>query len=138
MAGSFSLDIVTPERLVYQGEVTSLQAPGLDGYFGVLASRAPLMAALGTGQVKFREQGGEERFVAINGGFCQVLANHVVVLADAAEFAEEIDAVEAQARVEQARQHLLGQILSEEDMRRRRQALDAAATRVKVASQVRR
>lgn len=138
MRGFFTLDIVTPERMVYSDDVDSLQAPGLDGYFGVLYNRAPYMAALGPGQVKFHEPGGETRYLAISGGFFQVCDNHAVVLADEAEFAEEIDLAEAAARLEEARLHLRGLMPSEEELERRRRALEVAATRVKVASMVRR
>ncbi len=137
MPGSFTLEIVTPARLVYTGEVESLQAPGLDGYFGVLHNRAPLISALGPGQLKFQELGDQPRFMAISGGFFQVADNKAIILADEAEFAEEIDAAAAAAELEQARQHLAGLIPSEEDLERRRRALEIARTRVKVASQVR-
>lgn len=138
MPGSFALDIVTPARLVYQGEVTSLQAPDLDGLFGVLHNRAPLLVALGTGQVKFTEQDGETRYAAVTGGFFRVADNHAVILADQAEFAEEIDVAEAERRMAEARAHLQGRLMTEDEMKRHQQALASAATRVKVASQVRR
>jgi len=135
--GSFSLAIVTPARHVWEGEVTSLQAPSLDGLFGVLYHRAPLLTALGPGQVKFEEQNGTTRYVAISGGFFQVVKNRAVVLADEAAFAEEIDRAAAERELEEARAHLSGQILSEDERRRRQQALERARVRVKVASMVR-
>jgi F-type H+-transporting ATPase subunit epsilon len=137
MPGTFTLDIVTPERQVYEGEVTELQAPGLDGLFGVLHNRAPLLAALGPGQVKFAPAAGGTRFVAITGGFFEMAGNHAVLLADQAEFAEEIDAAEAQLRLEEARRELMGLIPSEDERRRREAAMAAAATRVRVAARVR-
>jgi F-type H+-transporting ATPase subunit epsilon len=136
--GSFSLEIVTPERLVYEGEVTALQAPGLDGLFGILYNRAPLLSALGSGPIKLTELEGGTRYVAISGGFFQIVNNQAVVLADQAELGEEIDLTEAEARLEQARQHLAGLVPSEDEMERRREAIKRAAVRVKVASQVHR
>ena len=137
MPGSFSLEIVTPARHVWQGEVTSLQAPGLDGLFGVLYQRAPLITALGPGQVKFEEEHGGLRFVAITGGSFQVLRNKAVVLADEAVFAEEIDRAKAEQDLEEARAHLTGQILSEDERTRRQRALERARVMVKVAGMAR-
>ncbi len=136
MPGTFALDVVTPAQLVYQGEVASLQAPGIDGYFGVLHNRAPLIAALGPGQVKFEEAGGATRYVAITGGFFQVVKNRAVVLADEAVFAAEIDRAAAEARLEEARQHLQG-IMSEAERARWQRAAEVARTQIKVAGQVR-
>lgn len=138
MPGSFTLEIVTPAQQFYQGEVTSLQAPGLDGYFGILHNRAPLISALGPGQLKFEEVGDGPRFVAITGGFFQVHQNRAVVLADEAVFGEDIDRETAEREVEEARQRLLGLITSDEERERWRRALQEAQTRIRVASQVRR
>ena len=138
MAGTFSLDIVTPERLVYQGEVTSLQAPGLDGLFGVLHNRAPLLAALGPGQVTFEPLHETAQHLAVSGGFLQVAANKAVLLADQAEFAHEIEREEAERRLAQAREALGGLILSDEELAARRKLVDVAAARARVAAPTRR
>lgn len=99
MPGTFRLAIVTPEQLVWEGEVSSLQAPGLDGSFGVLHNRAPLIAALGPGLVRFAELDGPTRTLAVSGGFFQVADNKAIVLADEAAFGDEIDRAAAEAEL---------------------------------------
>ncbi|MCC7493660.1 MAG: ATP synthase F1 subunit epsilon [Fimbriimonadaceae bacterium] len=137
MAGTFSLEIVTPAQAVYNGEVAEFQAPGLDGYFGVLHNRAPLISALGPGQLKFKDAEGLTRYLVISGGFFQVLRNKAIVLADAAEFAEDIDAAAAAAAEQAARDRLSG-VLSDAERTRRQRVLAFAKARVKVAGQARR
>ncbi len=98
------LDVVTAERVVYSGEVDAVVAPGTEGQLGILPHHAPLMTILQPGELLARK-GGEEISLAIAGGFLEVRPDHIVVLADAAERAEEIDAAraeEAKRRAEQA------------------------------------
>ena len=84
------LEIVTPERQVYSDEVDSVQLPGSEGELGVLPHHAPLVSTLGVGELRFRKGGVEESF-AIVGGFLQVRPDRVVVLAETADMASEID-----------------------------------------------
>src|SRR3712207_3789965 len=91
MARSFKLDVVTPDRVVLSEDVVSVVAPGAQGSFGVLAGHAPMVAELGIGQLQYRTADGDEDIMAISGGFLEVGAGHVTVLADAAERAREID-----------------------------------------------
>ncbi|MBI4506406.1 MAG: F0F1 ATP synthase subunit epsilon [Chloroflexi bacterium] len=93
------LDIVTAERLVYSDDVDVLVAPGIEGELGILPRHAPLLTALTVGELRIRKE-GQETYFAIGGGFLEVRPNRVIVLADVAERAEEID----QARAEAARQ----------------------------------
>src|SRR3990170_1217898 len=99
-----SLDIVTAERLVYsEPEVDEIIAPGAQGQFAVLPRHAAFMTMLVPGVLIIRK-GDEEIDMAITGGFGEVRENRVVVLADAAERAEEIDearATEARRRTEE-------------------------------------
>jgi F-type H+-transporting ATPase subunit epsilon len=95
-------DIVTQERLVFSGEVNTVSLPGSEGRMGILPNHAPLLTALGYGEVIVRTAEREE-FFAIGGGFAEVQPEKVVVLADSAERAEEIDierAVRARERAE--------------------------------------
>ena len=82
---SFTLDIVTPEELVLSEEVVSLQVPGVEGYLGVLAGHAPLMAELREGVVNARRADNSRVAMTIGGGFMDVARDRVVVLADSAE-----------------------------------------------------
>src|SRR5262245_43733416 len=102
---SFTCDIVTQERTVYNGEIRSVSLPGTEGRMGILPNHSALLTTLGFGEVIVRDIAGGEHYFAIGGGFAEVQPDHVIVLADSAEQAEEIDverAEEARARAEQA------------------------------------
>ena len=87
MAG-FKLQIVTPLRTVFQGTVESVIAPGLDGYFGVLAHHAPLVAVLGRGDLRIRQARIETTW-RISDGFMEVSDNQAIVLVESAESEKE-------------------------------------------------
>ncbi|MFM7322664.1 MAG: ATP synthase F1 subunit epsilon [Armatimonadota bacterium] len=108
MASSFSLSIVTPERTVLDGDATSLQVMAAEGSLGVLPGHAPMLAQLGAGECVIRLASGEDHVLAIAGGFVDVSASSVTVLADTAEFADEIDADRAEAALGRAREMLGG------------------------------
>ncbi|NLC58039.1 MAG: ATP synthase F1 subunit epsilon [Armatimonadetes bacterium] len=82
---TFTLDIVTPEQLVLSEDVASLTVPAVEGYLGVLAGHAPLMAELRQGEIHARRADGTRVAMTIGGGFMDVGHNHVVILADSAE-----------------------------------------------------
>jgi F-type H+-transporting ATPase subunit epsilon len=97
-------DIVTQERSVYSKAVDYVSLPGTEGVMGILPNHSPLLTALGFGEVMVRDA-GEEHYFAIGGGFAEVTGDHVTVLADSAEHADEIDvdrAEQARAQAEQA------------------------------------
>lgn len=99
------LIIVTPERRVFEGEVESAVLPGAEGDFGVLERHERFLAPLRIGKAKI-QQGGCTHWAAVAGGFAEVTADRVVVLADACELAPEIDAARAQAARERAERRL--------------------------------
>ena len=84
------LEIVTPERLAYSDEVDMVLVPGIDGELGILPHHTPLVSLLGMGELRIRKGGDEENF-AIVGGFLQVRPDKVVVMAETADMATEID-----------------------------------------------
>src|SRR5208283_5557301 len=94
---AFKLEIITPRKVIFSGDVVSFTAPGVMGSFQVLVHHAPLLATIGVGEAKLREPQGNEIRYATSGGFVDVKKNHVVMLADTAERAEEIDKAAAQA-----------------------------------------
>src|SRR5512135_2753097 len=100
---TFTLEIVTPRRTVFTGEVESFSAPGAMGGFQVLVNHAPLLAEITVGEVKLRDARGTERRFATSGGFVDVLKNHVTLLAETAEETSEIDVPRAEAACERAR-----------------------------------
>ena len=89
------LEIVTPERLAYEDDVDMVLVPGADGELGILPHHTPLVSLLGVGELRIRK-GGEEESFAIAGGFLQVRPDKVVVMAETADLASEIDLEKAQ------------------------------------------
>ena len=83
-------DIVTQERTVFSEQVDYVSLPGVEGIMGILPNHAPLLTALQFGEVMVRQE-KDEQYFAIGGGFAEVQPNHVIVLADSAEQANEID-----------------------------------------------
>ena len=102
---SLKIDIVTAERIVYSAEVDIVIAPGVEGQLGILPHHAPLMTILQAGELVVRK-GAEEESLAISGGFLEVRPDRVIVLADQAERAEEIDAERAEVAKKRAEQRL--------------------------------
>jgi len=95
LAPSMRLEIVTPERVIYSDEVDAVVAPGTEGQLGILPHHAPLMTILQAGELRVMKN-GDETCIAVFGGFLEVRPDRVIVLADAAERAEEIDATRAE------------------------------------------
>src|SRR5450755_3256864 len=97
MADTLLFQLVSPERLLVEEQVTEAQIPARDGYIGVLPGHAPLLSELKPGGVLTYTAGGQQKVVAVYGGFVEVLGDRVRVLADFAEGKEEIDLAAAQA-----------------------------------------
>ncbi len=93
---TYSCNIVTQERTVFNGEVQSVSLPGTDGRMGILPNHSALLTTLGFGEVMVRDANGEELYFAIGGGYAEVQPDHVTVLADSAEQAQEIDVERAE------------------------------------------
>src|SRR5215467_5788327 len=101
MAATFDLEIATPERLLVHESATEAQIPAKDGMLGILPEHAPLLSLLGTGVLTFQGE-GHRKSMALSGGWLEVLPDHVRVLADRAEPAEEIDVERARKALERA------------------------------------
>lgn len=99
------LEVVTPEREVIRESVAEVQLPGLSGYLGILPGHTPLLTELGIGPLIYKK-GSESGFIAVIGGFAEVLPERVTVLAEAAERSEEIDAGRARADLTEAEKKL--------------------------------
>ena len=82
MAATFQLSILTPERSVFEGAVEYVEAPGTEGYFGVLANHAALVSGLAEGTLKVRDAEGVTQSWQVSGGFFEVSHNKATVLAD--------------------------------------------------------
>lgn len=135
---TFHLEVVTPERILYRGEVESLIAPGVEGMFGILAHHMPFLAALRPGPLRFRDAQGQQWLMAITGGFFQVFQNRATVLADDAEFAAEIDLEAARRELEEARETLRRALWEKQiDVEAVQAAMERTRVRIRVASMVR-
>ncbi|MDQ6664877.1 MAG: ATP synthase F1 subunit epsilon [Acidobacteriota bacterium] len=99
--GSFTLEIATPERLIVNERVTEAQIPGFDGYMGVLPGHAPLISGLANGILSYTA-GQSTMYLSVYGGFVEILADKVRVLADSAEKKEEIDLARATEELKRA------------------------------------
>ena len=134
---SIRLDIVTAERAVYAEDVDMVIAPGVEGQLGILPHHAPLMTTLQSGELRVKK-GGEEVTMVISGGFLEVRPDRVIVLADAAERAEEIDISRAEEAKRRAEQRLTDRRVPGLDEVKAEAALRRALVRLKVAEKVRR
>jgi F-type H+-transporting ATPase subunit epsilon len=126
------LEIVTPERLVYEDEVDSVNVPGIEGELGILPHHAPLLSMLGFGELRIRKGAAEETF-AIVGGFVQVRPDKVVVMAETADMASEIDLEKAQEARREAERALETGYDEGADLSAARAALQQALMRIRVA-----
>ena len=126
------LEIVTPERLAYEDDVDAVTVPGVEGELGILPHHAPLVSMLGFGELRIRKGGSEELF-AIVGGFVQVRPDKVVVMAETADLAAEIDVEKAQEARREAERALEGGYTEGADLSAARAALQQALLRIRVA-----
>jgi F-type H+-transporting ATPase subunit epsilon len=133
---SVRLDIVTAERVVFSEDVQMIIAPGVMGELGILPHHTPLMTTLQSGELRVKKD-GEEFSLAISGGFLEVRPDRVIVLADAAERADEIDMARAEAAKKRA-QERLAHPSPEVDLARAEAALRRSLARIKVAEKMRR
>jgi F-type H+-transporting ATPase subunit epsilon len=102
---TFLLEIATPERLIVREQVAEAQIPAANGYIGVLPEHAPLLAELGIGELLYTSD-GRRRDVVVHGGFVEVQPDHVRVLTDRAERADEIDRERARRALDRAEERL--------------------------------
>jgi len=102
---TLKLEIVTAESPVFTGEVDSIVAPGSVGQFTILPHHAAFMTMLEAGELCLR-MGGQETFMVVSGGFLEVIDDKVIVLADAAERADDIDAARAEAAKRRAQEQM--------------------------------
>jgi F-type H+-transporting ATPase subunit epsilon len=126
------LEIVTPEKLAYRDEVDAVVLPGSEGELGILPHHAPLISTLGMGELRIRK-GGSEEVYAVIGGFVQVRPDRVIVLAETADLASEIDLEKAREARLGAERALETGLVEEADLATARAALQAALVRMRIA-----
>jgi F-type H+-transporting ATPase subunit epsilon len=102
---AIELEIVTPAGVVLRESVDEVEAPGVEGHFGVLPGHRPFMSQLRAGELRYRT-GKENHFVAVHWGFAEVLPYKVTVLVETAELAEDIDLKRAETAKRRAEERL--------------------------------
>jgi len=129
MASTIRLELVTPERLLLSEEVDEVILPGYEGEFGVLPEHTQYLAILNIGVLRYRK-GSETRRIALGGGYAEVTPERVVVMADTAERAEEIDVERARRARERAEAALKELSLDDETYAKANAALQRAMVRM--------
>ena len=133
MAERLQLDVITPERRLLSEQVDAVTVPGANGELGILPGHTPLISQLQTGVLSYT-QGGSVRRLLVSGGFVEVNADRVSVLADLAEQPEEIDAARARTERDDAERKLGAFTGSPEEMTPLRTQLDRANARLQLTS----
>ncbi len=134
MAGTFMLEIVSPEELLFKDEIQYVVVPEVTGELGVLRNHAPMIAALNIGVLRYTDPNGSIHKMAISGGFMEVVSNEARILAETAEPGSQIDVLRAKAAKERAEQRLEART-DEINIARAQAALQRALARLKAAGQ---
>jgi len=130
---NIELQIVTPERHVLAETVQGVEVPGKEGYLGVLPGHAPLLTELGIGVLSYRNE-AETRYLSVILGYAEVLPDRVIVLAEAAERAEEIDVERARRDREQAQAEMAKASSGSPEWLRAEEAVQRATVRLQAAA----
>ena len=132
MADELTLEIVTPERVVFNGVVEEVTIPGTEGEFGVLRGHASLLSSVDVGELAFVRDHKKTRF-AVNTGYVEVTASKVTVLVETAERADEIDVERAHRARERAEGKMAKLSKEDADFEKAKLALLRAVTRLNVS-----
>jgi F-type H+-transporting ATPase subunit epsilon len=131
---TFQLKIITQEKVVLEKEITQATLPIEGGEVTVLADHIPLIGSLKVGEIKVKDATGKEEILAVSGGFVEFHDNTLVLLADRAERAEEIDIERAEAAKRRAEEVMQSsENLSEEEYARTAAMLEKELSRIRVA-----
>ena len=130
MSKTFQLEIITPEKVYDEGQVSYLRAPSFDGLFGVHSRHAPAIIAISIGEIKVT-RGGEESYYAISGGFADIRPENVQLLVETVENITDINKERAEAAIKRAQKKLKD---NEADLTRGKAAMSRAKNRLKITS----
>ena len=130
----FQLKILTPDKEAFNGPVSYVKAPGVEGYFGILVNHAPILSALRIGELEI-EENNQRKFFAVSGGYLEMLDNHVSILAETVESAKNIDVARAEAAKLRAEKRLVAKEPGI-DFERARIALFRALNRLKISKKI--
>ncbi|NGQ95563.1 F0F1 ATP synthase subunit epsilon [Brevibacillus sp. SYP-B805] len=129
---TMTVEVVTPERVVYSGEASMVIARGVEGDLGILPNHMPLVTPLKIAPVRIKTEGDKEIKMAVSGGFMEVRGDKVTIIAETAERPEDIDVARAKAAKARAEQRL-SERHPDLDVRRAELALQRAMARLDVA-----
>ncbi|MEK6559447.1 MAG: ATP synthase F1 subunit epsilon [Planctomycetota bacterium] len=133
MAKTFKIEVITPEKVVYDDTVQSITAEGTEGSFGVLADHADMIAELQTGILTISDVNNKTVRFALDGGFVEILSNNVIVLTDTCTKEGEVDVEKAMAEKASAEKALL-KVGSDVEKEKAKVALKHATTLLKLAN----
>ncbi len=126
-------EVITPEKVVYQGDADMVVAPGIDGELGILPLHIPLMTLLSIGELRVKYDDKQE-YIAVDGGYMEVIEDKVVVLANAAELASQIDVKRAKRDKERAEREIEEAKQTGEDFYKAEHDLQRALNRLRMAT----
>jgi len=132
MAGTFTLEIVTPEERLFKDEAQFVVVPEVNGELGVLRNHAPMIAALDIGILRYTDANGAIKKMAVSGGFMEVMNNEVRILAETAEPGSQIDVLRAKSALERAERRLAAKT-EDTNIVRAQMALQRAIARIRAA-----
>lgn len=135
MAEEITLEVVTPEKMVFSGKVDEVTLPGTEGEFGVLRGHEPFLTSVDIGELYFLT-GGKKYYYAVNTGYAEVTGSKVTVLIETAERADAIDKDRAIKAKETATASLAQLNKEHEDYEKMRLALARAINRIGVADKL--
>ena len=134
MADLLQMSIVTPEKMVVSDEVDQVNCPGSEGDLGILYDHTPILTTLRPGQLSY-QKGQETVYLIVSGGYLEVTDNRVIILAETAEFVDEIDKTRAEASKKKA-EELLGKTgISDEEFQDAQKQLFRAIARLEGMSE---
>ena len=128
MSKIFQLEIITPEKVINEGQVSYVRVPSLDGLFGVKSRHAPAIIAMSIGEIKVTKD-GKESYYATTGGFADIRPENVQLLVETAESITDIDKERVKAAIKRAQEKLKD---NKADLTRGKAALDRAKNRLKI------
>ncbi|SYZ72382.1 ATP synthase epsilon chain [Candidatus Zixiibacteriota bacterium] len=131
----FTLSVVTPEKIFFEGEVASIVVPGSQGYLGVLTDHAPLITAVQPGKLSAKDRSGKEFILAVSFGFFEISSNHATLLVDSAEKVADIDPDRARQSLERAKKRL-AEHRPEIDVSRAQRSLERARNRLHILKEM--
>ena len=132
MSKTFQLDIVTPTKVISEGQVEYLRAPSPEGLFGILGGHATATILMDIGEIKITKA-GKEFYYATNGGFADIRPESVMLLVETAEKVSDIDKDRAEAAMKRAKDRLKDNAT---DLKRAKTAIDRARNRLKISSRI--